>query len=192
VGLWEQRWFCRYHRVFSRASWSSRRAGRNLIAAVPPARSLPDAALSDQCWSQVLSGYRALVFIQPDTPQCWSRDPSAPPESRSCPRSSLSEASHRSPPSATRRSEHPPQARLPRPTILLQAMIVPWPELRFVAAPSFQESLILRLDFFPDCSPYSFLRLQFYVASGRSPERAASLKRAAPLPTRRSNASRWR
>lgn len=133
--------------------------GPHLIAAVPPTRSHPDAALSDQCWSQVLSGYRALVAIQPDTPQCWSRGPSAPPESRSCPRSILSEGSRRAPPSATRRSEHPPQARLPRLPILLQAMIVPWPDLRFVAAPS-------------------FLRLQFYVASGRSPERAASLTKS--------------
>jgi hypothetical protein len=62
--------------------------------------------------------------------------------------------------------------------ILLQAMIVPWPDFRFVAAPSFQASLILRLDFFPDSSPYSFPRLQFYVASGRSPERAAFLTKS--------------
>jgi hypothetical protein len=58
-------------------------------------------------------------------------------------------------------------------------MIVPWPDFRLVAAPSFQATLILRLDFFfPDSSPCSFLRLQFYVASGRSPERAAFLTKS--------------
>jgi hypothetical protein len=36
VGLWEQRRVCRYHRVLGLESWSSRRAGRNLIAAVLP------------------------------------------------------------------------------------------------------------------------------------------------------------